>query len=263
MSYKIRCSCGQALNLQEELIGKTIRCPKCNTTLKIKPKAQPAEVIMEADLVQTEPSAAASPDAMHSSLPASSPSAASFEPEAGETNHAPPVNTQARLTVVSAFLGIAVGGLMLLGAGLFLTARSLGSYSWETTQGTITQSVVTSGIQGSTRFRTRGVPSNQTKQRINVEYEYEVEGKTFTNDRISFRFNEGNNIETLNALVLKYSKQSTVPVHYKPSNPGVSVLEPGIPGLAWIFLIIGILLIVACRFGLPHLRAFIRRTAKA
>ncbi len=36
-------------------------------------------------------------------------------------------------------------------------------------------------------------------------------------------------------LVLKHSKQNTTPVHYKPSNPGESVLEPFIPELVCIF----------------------------
>jgi hypothetical protein len=60
--------------------------------------------------------------------------------------------------------------------------------------------------------------------------------------------------------VLKQSKQNTTPVHYKPSNPGESVLEPFIPELVCISRIINILIIVACGFGLPNDVAKVRRS---
>ncbi|MCP4941838.1 MAG: hypothetical protein GY924_07640 [Planctomycetaceae bacterium] len=89
---------------------------------------------MAAELGHNEPAAAALPDAMHSSFSASSPSAPSSQPNAVEMNQAPPVNTQVTLTAVSAFLGITIGGLMLLGAELFQAASPLDSFSWETTR---------------------------------------------------------------------------------------------------------------------------------
>lgn len=261
MSQKLVCSCGQTLKVRDELIGKTLHCPKCGTTLRISRKTQPAEVIMEAEVVQHDHSNEAIAIPIQTSLPAAPPSAPSLPSEAspaGTTNPTPPVTTKAKLTAVSTFLGIAIGGIMLLIAGLFMAARSIGSSSWETTQGTITRSVVTSNIESSNRFRSRGVPANQAKSVIIVEYEYAVNGKTFTNDRISFRITEGSNIDTLNALAMKYPKQNKVEVHYNPSNPSASVLDPHIPGLAWIFLVSGMAALVVCGLALPRLWAFFR-----
>ena len=259
MSYSIKCSCGQTLKLKEELLGKAIRCPKCAQTLKIKSKTQPADVIMEAEVVQTEPLVGAPRAAVNTSLPPSTPSHATVPNNPQDADDAPLLTMKAKITAVSTYLGLSVGSVMLLGAGLFMAANSLSSYSWGTTQGTILRSAVTSKIESSNRIKSRGVPDQQSKQRIIVEYQYDVDGKAFTNDRISFRFTEGNNIDTLNALAMKYSKESTVQVHYNASDPTESVLEPGIPGVAWIFLIVGALLLVACAFGLPHLRAYLKK----
>ncbi len=151
------------------------RCPKYSTTLKINPKAQPAEVIEETALFQN---AAASPTAQPAANfcflasapsasappapapPAPAPSAASSQRDAVETNQAPPVNMQAKHTAVSALLGITVRGLMLLAAEFFLAARSPGSYSCETTPGTITRSALTSSIQVFAAPEAERVPYN-------------------------------------------------------------------------------------------------------
>ncbi len=110
------------------------RCSKYSKTLKINPKAQPAEVIEETALFHNAPaSPAAQPAANFSFLTsapsASAPPAVSSQRDAVETNQVPPVNMQAKHTAVSALLGIAVRGLKLLGAEFFLAARSQGFYS--------------------------------------------------------------------------------------------------------------------------------------
>ncbi|CAN0457817.1 unnamed protein product, partial [Hapterophycus canaliculatus] len=88
---------------------------------------------------------------------------------------------------------------------------------------------------------------------IAIEYEYVVDDVTHTNDRISFRFTEGNNIDALNALSGKYSKAAAVQIHFNPTDPASSVLEPGVPGMAWIFLVVGITMMIGGGFLVPRL----------
>ena len=50
MLISLRCSCGRALKLKEELAGKKVRCPQCQAVLTVrlpKPEVDPEDLALE------------------------------------------------------------------------------------------------------------------------------------------------------------------------------------------------------------------------
>jgi hypothetical protein len=80
---------------------------------------------------------------------------------------------------------------------------------------------------------------------LRLEYEYEVDGERYTGDQVSLAANPcGYDRGEIERWTHKYSLGSTIDVHYKPSYPASSVVEPtGGPGP--LGLGFGILAVVA------------------
>lgn len=85
--------------------------------------------------------------------------------------------------------------------------------------------IVHSGMEVMTRER-KGRQIRRMQPQ--VSYEYEVDGESFTGDRITYglikRTESEREIET---VLAKYRKDGMVKVHYHPESPGTSVLESG------------------------------------
>jgi hypothetical protein len=84
------------------------------------------------------------------------------------------------------------------------------SAAWPTTTGTITK------VERFKRLL-RSLPR--------VGYTYEVDGKSYTSERISFA--AGYRPKEVDAILGRYTVGQTVPVAYLTSNPSEAVLEPG------------------------------------
>lgn len=132
------------------------------------------------------------------------------------------------------FAGMVVGALIL--AVVVKMREVRGAQSWRTTTGRVTRSEVRAQKRRDMddRERTRSVPS--------VGYEYTVNGKRFSGDRISLAeiIPESDIESTLD----RYPVGKEVTVYYNPADPRQSVLERDLPvdfgkGLTGAFVVLG------------------------
>ena len=107
-------------------------------------------------------------------------------------------------------IGLALG----IGGWAYLEAtQGMACDRWPTINGTVTTSIVK-------EVKTK----NGTRDEAEIKYQYKVNGKTYTANRIQF----GTDLFRSPAEILqKYKADQTVQVHYKASDPSVSSLETG------------------------------------
>lgn len=124
---------------------------------------------------------------------------------------------------------LCVGGLVLVfvGLGIFLLVRSrrdkekaAQSLNWPSVSG----KVIDARMLESTSTDSDG--DSSTTYRAHVQYEYEVAGTRYTNDKI----NVGMVVSTsatkkVQETLARYPAGATVKVYYDPNNPSDSVLE--------------------------------------
>ena len=115
--------------------------------------------------------------------------------------------------------------LIFMAFGLYMFGRSAGeviraraSLSWETVEGTVTQSEVKSKSGG------RG--SGRTYMQ-SIHYDYTVDGKQYTGDRYCFVPFYSSDSSRARKIVAEYPVGSVVKVYYSPDVPEDSVLIPG------------------------------------
>ena len=116
--------------------------------------------------------------------------------------------------------------VLFLAVGIVIALFSYSSYrasvaseSWPTATGRI----VRSEIEKQTRTSGEGADKKNTlKESPKVSYQYQLEGKTYTSDNISF-------VSTGHArqVVSRYPAGKSVSVSYNPDNPEQAVLIPG------------------------------------
>lgn len=138
------------------------------------------------------------------------------------------------LLYVGIFAAIMVGVLVL--AVVVKMREVRGAQSWHTTTGRVTRSEVRAQKRRDMddRERTRNVPS--------VGYEYTVNGKRFSGDRISLA--EVIPESDIESTLDRYPVGKEVTVYYNPADPRQSVLERDLPvdfgkGLAGAFAVLG------------------------
>jgi hypothetical protein len=115
------------------------------------------------------------------------------------------------------------------------------SRDWPSTSGTVESAAVAMQPESNERklFGAR------------VRYRYEVGGRGFTGERISFESGPSPNRGLAEAIVQRYAPGSTVRVFYDPAHPERAVLEPGgTKLLPWLLRGAGILLALAGAWGL-------------
>ncbi len=143
-------------------------------------------------------------------------------------------------------IGVGVGMLVVACWAVYMVGSNiwfgLMSPGWETTQGT----VVKAALEGSIR-----------KFSPTVVYRYQVNGKAYENNRISFPDTSGSGDPDIvfKKLTAKYPPGGGCRVHYDPANPARSCLEPGVSYL--MLCVIGpvaigflVLAVAAIRYGL-------------
>lgn len=118
---------------------------------------------------------------------------------------------------------------------LFSGWSDLRSYSWPTASGTVTHGVIRP-------YRTRSGPAYE----VNVAYIFAVGERSYAGSRIRFGLLDSyNSIEAADKRIEPYRDGKTVTLHYDPSDPWQSVLEPG-PTEEWkkamMVSVIGLLL---------------------
>lgn len=138
------------------------------------------------------------------------------------------------LLYIGIFAAVMIGVLVV--AAVVKMREVRGAQSWRTTTGKVTRSEVRAQKRRDMddRERTRSVPS--------VGYEYTVDGRRFSGDRISLAeiIPESDIESTLD----RYPVGKQVTVYYDPANPKKAVLERDLPvdfgkGLAGVFAFLG------------------------
>jgi len=114
---------------------------------------------------------------------------------------------------------------------LWLCWLALSSRQWPSATGCITLSKV--------------VPSRRRKlSSYIVRYEYEASGRRYTGDRVRFGGALNLNSADAQATVLRYPEGKSVAVRYHPQRPAIATLEPRVSGFLWIWLVIGLFMVV-------------------
>ena len=155
------------------------------------------------------------------------------------------------------FLGLVtlklVAALILFVSGRSLY-RAITSHEWPTTVGTITESHVRSLYR----------PQNDDAVFSfipHVRYEYSVDGKTYTGDRITYyghpvitaslSHSYKSAYDETKQIVSQYPKGQSVKVYYYPTEPSLAILTPGFdagrlmdPCLLAVLVILAIVLVV-------------------
>ena len=148
----------------------------------------------------------------------------------------------ARWTVRRILVTLGIGGAgayvaYLGGADLY---RGVCSDRWTTAAGTVLESELV-------RVPGRGRVSASYK--AHVLYGYEVGGRSYIGDRISFgRLAVGSGRDDAEVLLQRYRRGSVVQVHYNLARPNEAALETGWTWSAVVRTSLGILVVVAMLF---------------
>ena len=94
-----------------------------------------------------------------------------------------------------------------------------------------------------------GVKSgNKSGYYLYVKYFYQVKGKRYKNDVVSFGTREGGDWDDANLLLSDYPVGGAVRVYYNPGDPSFSVLKPNTKLSSWGLVLIGALMCVDLAF---------------
>lgn len=126
--------------------------------------------------------------------------------------------------------------LMALAFGAFFIVYCLRQWregqrsaGWPAAEGVITASATRRG-----RWSER---NNDWTVYVTVRYEFEVGGRLYASDRVSFGALRGD--DDMYAEARRYGVGERVKVYYDPADPGRSVLEPGVRGGVYKGMAIG------------------------
>ena len=120
------------------------------------------------------------------------------------------------LSFVLQFLRIVVA-LILAGYALNEGMQGLASEKWPTVKGKVTTSTIKT-------VHTK----NGQRDEADIKYQYSVDGKSLTSDRIKFG---GVVLRNQNELIAAYKSNKPIEIHYKPGEPSVACLETGYNGV--------------------------------
>lgn len=140
---------------------------------------------------------------------------------------------------------ILVVGAALTAWGWFNLDQGRASRGWPTAEATIESSQVISRRSSSTTGTRSGRRYNPE-----IRFEFTVDGKPYTGDRVSFRDDHYGKREPAAEIAARYPVGSTVTVYYPPENPAEAVLEPTYdwstyipPGIGLFFFVTGAFLL--------------------
>lgn len=132
--------------------------------------------------------------------------------------------------------------LILLGAlslwlGISDVANGWASRNWPSVEGVIVASSI--GINYSSSSNRQ--KSTDTTYSANVEYTFAVDGEGYSGHRISFGEYASADRSDAERFLRPYPKGQSVTVYYDPKSHRRAVLETGLHGYPWLFLIPGVL----------------------
>ncbi len=134
-----------------------------------------------------------------------------------------------------------LGAWMLL-SGAYLLIRANKSMTWPTADARI--------LDSSIAYRPDG--DGGRIPYLSLEYVFTVNGKAYSGDTVMFSGHDYSTFSDMKETVNKYPRDKAVRVRYLPTDPDVSVLEPGIHPKALLYPASG-LFFIAAAIGLPIL----------
>jgi hypothetical protein len=124
-------------------------------------------------------------------------------------------------------------GLMATVFGLREVYRAWDSRTWPAAEGVVR----TSSVRHEADAHHSNSPGTQVAE---IRYEFTADGRTHSGTRVAFGDYSSSDSAHAQGLVDRYPAGTVVTVHYRPDNPDVCVLEPGVKGQAWFLLIGGL-----------------------
>ena len=97
------------------------------------------------------------------------------------------------------------------------------SREWPTTEGVITASHITSSHKTSTE---KGWHVNRYQYEVRVQYAYEVDGVSYSGNRLRIRPNKYSSEKNAQRELAEYPLGQRVRVYYNPREPERSLLKP-------------------------------------
>ena len=132
-------------------------------------------------------------------------------------------------------LAMFAGGIFLLTWGGYEMKRAYESRIWPDTQGTVTSSRIGKHSHRDSNNHTRIVYTPK------IRYQYQVEGKHYTCNRIEFGGKSGGKRSKAKKVVDKYPSGKKVTVYYNPQDPKVAALKAGFSWGALFAFLAGII----------------------
>lgn len=108
--------------------------------------------------------------------------------------------------------------------------RGFKSGTWPSVKGKVLKSEILEH-----RYSRTESPGRRTEYRASVDYQYEVDGKTYFNNNISYKASKTSYSAVMTELQ-KYPENSSHIIYYNPEKPEESVLDPGMGSLNYIFI---------------------------
>lgn len=138
------------------------------------------------------------------------------------------------------FIGTALGvAVLVLVMVFFGLPRAIASAKWPSTEGEIISSYVEEVMNADPEG------GGGVSWHPRVSYRYSVVGREYTSKNIeAANIGLGTSHQYAREVVERYPMGAQVKVHYDPGNPGVAVLEPGIPnniGLLGIVIMVAVI----------------------
>ncbi|MFW6202246.1 MAG: DUF3592 domain-containing protein, partial [Gemmatimonadota bacterium] len=128
-------------------------------------------------------------------------------------------------------------GVVMLGFAAWWIVPAWDSLDWTPVEGTIVSAEVDREIR--TRRRSSGGRTSHTVWIRRADYEYEVDGRVYRGDRVSFEIEGTTDRASAQGWVDRNPAGTAVTVLVDPDDPTASVLERGDGRVYWFFLAFG------------------------
>jgi hypothetical protein len=134
---------------------------------------------------------------------------------------------------------ILISGVVLFKFGQDIL-RGLRSRSWPTAEGRINDARIQA-------HQSSDEDGTSTTYGAAVHYSYNVSGQEFQSTRRTFTDARTSSSKRAQRILERYPQGSSVTVYYRPDNPSMSVLEPGV---GWFSYIVAIFVLGLFVFGI-------------
>lgn len=113
------------------------------------------------------------------------------------------------------FLTCGVCGAVLLWRGVQSAVLLQRAKSWPTTRGTIT----------ACKLEEKRKPNGRTAGELTIRYTYQVNGKAYENDRLSFDYDSLHSYQAMQRVEEKLKGVKQIDVYYNPTNPQMAAIS--------------------------------------